>query len=83
MLPFSKEGIDLGAQQQDDSKIVEERQQDDGKAYLSIITSQEIGDVEREEYEVYLQGDCCYHRPTPSVANADMLVGHNHVDRPE
>ena len=49
---FREEGIDLGSEKQDDGEVIEEKQEDDGKTYLSCIVTQKVDDIEREKVEI-------------------------------
>ncbi len=77
--PFRIKGIDLGSKQEEDSEVVEEKQQDYRKTDLPFIVAHKVRYIERKEVEVDYQGNRSYNGSTPAIAKTDVLVRHDYV----
>src|SRR5258708_15125268 len=78
---LGEEGVDLGSKQQNDGEVVEEKQEDHRETCGPGIAAQKVCHIEWEEYEIGLYGHCCYQRSKPAMADTDVLIGDDQVDR--
>ena len=76
---FCEERIHLSPQKQDNSKVIEENNQDKSKACLPYIAIQKVRCVEWEQREIDLQGNSHYNCSTPTIAKTYMWFRNNHV----